>query len=166
MATLFIQGYKLLELDPLKTDLGTQVSYWIGDQLPFRVGEIPGGYLPSAGFKVYYREAHVKGFFSYGPYLENNSLGSMNIYIFMGATNRLDGSSAAFTIDVVDAHDLNNPLAKRTFYVKDLPENSDGFIVYGTGIPIKPGQSLEVRVLAEGGADLQLFFLRTETSGL
>lgn len=163
MSNLYIQG---LKTETKTTDLLTNVFNWKGDELPKRVGDIPGPYNPSAGFKVYYHNVHEKGFFSYGPYLENESLGIMNVYFFMSATNKENGSSPAFTIDIVDAHNLNDPLVKRTFYINQLPSNSDGFIVIGNNIPIKPGQSIEARIIAEGGCDLQLFYLRIETSGL
>ncbi|MCC5468019.1 hypothetical protein [Pelosinus baikalensis] len=144
--------------------LGTEAYWWMGDELPMRTGQIPQGYITRPGYKMFNYNHHGIGHFSYGPYFDNTSLGQINVYYFMDAVRRLGGK--AFSVDIVDANDLEHPLTSATFTVNQLPRESSGFIVYVRGIRIKPGQKLEFRVFAEGGSDLRLFMIRMERDAL
>lgn len=162
MADIYISGSEN-EINSPDLRIGSEAFHWMGDDLPFRTGEIPSGYVTKPGYKIYYRTKHSPGHFTYGPYFENNGIGEMRAWIFMDATNRVDGD--AFTVDIVNAHDLNNPIiSPRTFRTDQLPVNSQGFIVYSDAFKISPNQSIEVRVRAEGATDLRIFLLRLERS--
>ncbi|MFS0766019.1 hypothetical protein [Peribacillus phoenicis] len=142
-------------------NLGITPIRWLGDETPFRTGGIPEGYIGRTYFREWRKRDHNPDYLSYGPYFEPTGLGSLvELIFFLDSRNWQGSDDAVFTVDLVDhASGGTNLVDPVTFYVRDLsPKFACNIYLHGD-LELKPGMSIESRVVIHGGADVRFYGL-------
>lgn len=148
--------------------LGTEVLHWFGDDpaLGTQTGQIPNGFTSRPLYKEWLRGVHAPGYFSFGPYISIQGVGSFKVWFFIEMRNRGGAGEEVLTVDISDYDNGGAILLSGTFRVSDFPAGTDGFTIYCNSLSIPSNHRIESRVFAKGGASLKLWGIRWEVNTL